>query len=67
MKVPQVTVIDEVGNVLGIMQRQVLMIREMEKDQKPEEVQINFKVFVNCVKDGQNDIYEPQKQAKVLS
>ena len=33
----------------------------MEKDQKSEEVQISFKVYVDHVKDGQNDIYEPQE------
>ena len=33
----------------------------MEKDQKSEEVQISFKMFVNRVKDGPNDIYEPQE------
>ena len=51
----QVTVIDEV------MQRQVLTIWEMEMDQKPEEVQISFKVYVNRVKDGESDIYEPRE------
>ena len=43
------------------MLRQALTIREMEKDQKPEEVQISFKAYVNRVKDGQNDINEPQE------
>ena len=61
MKVPQVTVVDEVAKVSGIMQRQVLTIQEMEKGQKPEEVQISFRVFVKRVQDGQNDIYEPQE------
>ena len=37
------------------------MIQEMQKDQKPEEVQINLKVYVDRAKDGQNDILEPQK------
>ena len=41
MKVHQVTVIDEVAKVPGITQRQVL------KDQRPEELQISFKVYVN--------------------
>ena len=61
MKVPLVTVIDEVAKVSGVMQRQVLTIREVEKDQKPEEAQVSFKVCVHRVKDGQNDIYEPQE------
>ena len=43
------------------MQRQVLTIWEMEKEQKPEEVQISFKVDVNSVKDIENDIYESQE------
>ena len=58
MKVPQVTLIDVVAKVSGIMQRHVLTIQEMEKDQKPQEVQISYKVFVNRMQDGQNDIYE---------
>ena len=33
----------------------------MEQDQKPEEVQSSFKVYVNRVEDGQNDIYQPQE------
>ena len=61
VKVPQGTVIDEVAKVSGIMQRQVLTIQEMEKDQKPEEVQISCKVFVNRAQEGQNDIYETQE------
>ena len=39
----------------------LLTIREIEKDQKPEEVQISFKIFFNHVKDGQNDILESQE------
>ena len=31
------------------------MIQEMQKDQKPEEAQISFKVFLDHAKDGQND------------
>ena len=46
MKVPQVPVIDEVAKVSRIMQRHVLTIQEMEKDQKPEDVQVSYKVFV---------------------
>ena len=61
VKVPQVQVIDEVAKVPRSMRRQVLMIQEMQKDQKHEEVQISFKVYVDRVKDGQNDTPEPQK------
>ena len=43
------TLVDEVAKVPGVMQRQVLTIREMQKDQKPEEVQISVKVYVNRV------------------
>ena len=40
VKVTQVQVIDEVVKVLRSMRRQVPMIQEMQKDQKPEGVQI---------------------------
>ena len=48
-------VIDEVAKVPRSMRRQVPMIQEMQKDQKPEEVQISFLVYVDHAKDGQND------------
>ena len=37
------------------------MIQEMQKDQKPEEVQISFKVYVDHAKDGQNDTMSCKK------
>ena len=40
VKVTQVQVIDEVAKVTRSMWRQVPMIQEMQKDQKPEGVQI---------------------------
>ena len=40
-----VKVIDEVAKVSRSMRRQVPMIQEMQKDQKPEEVQISFEVY----------------------
>ena len=43
------------------------MIQEMQKDQKPEEVQISFKVYVDHVKDGQNDMPELQKGCTTLT
>ena len=36
------------------------MIRETQKVQKPEEVQINFMEHVDHMKDGQDDVSEPQ-------
>ena len=39
------------------------MIQEMQKDQKPEELQISFKVYVDHAKDGQNDT--PELQSRV--
>ena len=54
-------VIDEVAKVPRSMRRQVRMVQEMQKDQKPEEVQINLKVYVDRAKGGQNDNLEPQK------
>ena len=48
-------VIDEVAKVPRSMRRQVPMIHEMQKDQKPEEVQISFKEYVDHANDGQND------------
>ena len=49
-------VIDEVATVSRSMRRQVPIIHEMQKDQKPEEVQISFKEYVDHAKDGQNDM-----------
>ena len=60
-KVPQVQVIEKVAKLPRSMRRQVLMIQEMQKDQKHEEVQISFKVYVDRVKDGQNDTPDLQK------
>ena len=48
------------------MRRQVPTIWEMQKDQKPEEVQINFKVYVDHAKDGQNDTMSCMKGAPHL-
>ena len=47
VKVPQLHVIDEVVKVLRSVQRQVPMIQEMQQDQKPEEAQISFKMYVD--------------------
>ena len=47
MKVPQLQVIDEVAKVPRSIQRQVPMIQEMQQDQKPEEAQISFKMYVD--------------------
>ena len=47
VQVPQVHVIDEVAKVPRSMRRQVPMIQEMQQDQKPEEAQISFKMYVN--------------------
>ena len=47
VKVPQLQVIDEVVKVLRSVQRQVPMIQEMQQDQKPEEAQISFKMYVD--------------------
>ena len=48
-------VIDEVAKVPRSMQGQVPKTQEVQKDQKLEEVQIGFKVYVDHAKDGQND------------
>ena len=57
-------VIDEVAKVpQEHARRQVPMISEMQKDQKPEEVQISFKVNVDLAKDGQNDTMSCMKGA----
>ena len=40
-------VIDEVVKVPRSAQRQVPMIQEMQQDQKPEEAQISFKMYVD--------------------
>ena len=42
------------------------MIQEMQNDQKPEEVQISFKVYVDHAKDGQNDTMSCTKGAPHL-
>ena len=47
MKVPQLQVIDEVAKVPRSTQRQVPMILEMLQDQKLEEVQISFEMYVD--------------------
>ena len=47
MKVPQLQVIDEVAKVPRSIQRQVPMIQEMQQDQKPEEAQMSFKMYVD--------------------
>ena len=47
VKVPQVQIIDEVAKVRKSMQRQVPMIQEMQREQKPEEVQISFRECVD--------------------
>ena len=47
VKVPQLQVIDEVAKVPRSVQRQVPMIQEMQQDQKPEEVQMSFKMYVD--------------------
>ena len=59
-------VIDEVAKVPRSMRRQVPMIQEMQKVQKPEEVQISFKVYVDHAKDGQNDTMSCMKGAPHL-
>ena len=46
MKVLQLQVIDEVVKVPRSVQRQVPMIQEMQ-DQKPEEAQMSFKMYVD--------------------
>ena len=65
MKVPQLQVIDEVAKVPRSMRRQVPMIQEMQKDQKPE-VQMSFKVYVDHGNDGQNDTMSCTKGAPHL-
>ena len=47
MNVPQLQVIDEVVKVPRSIQRQVPVIQEMQQVQKPEEVQISFKMYVD--------------------
>ena len=48
MKVPQLRVIDEVAKVHRSIQRQVPMIQdETQKDQKPEEMQMSNKMYVD--------------------
>ena len=47
VKVPQLQVTDEVVKVLRSVQRQVPMIQEMQQDQKPEEAQMSFKMYVD--------------------
>ena len=47
VKVSQLQVIDEVVKVLRSVQRQVPMIQEMQQDQKPEEAQMSFKMYVD--------------------
>ena len=47
VKVPQLQVIDEVVKVPRSVQRQVPMIQEIQQDQKPEEAQISFKMYVD--------------------
>ena len=57
---------DEVAKVPRSMRRQVPMIQEMQNDQKPEEVQISFKVYVDQAKDGQIDTMSCTKGAPHL-
>ena len=59
-------VIDEVAKVPRSMRRQVPMIQEMQKDQKPDEVQISFSVYADHAKDGQNDTLSCMKGAPHL-
>ena len=59
-------VIDEAAKIPRSMRRRVPMIQEMQKDQKPEEVQISFKVYVDHAKDGQNDTMSCMKGAPHL-
>ena len=66
MKVPRLQVIDEVAKVPRSRRRQVPMIQEMQKEKKPEEVQISFKVCVDHAKDGQNDSMSCMKGAPHL-
>ena len=40
-------VIDEFAKVPRSIQRQVPMIQEMQQDQKPEEAQMSFKMYVD--------------------
>ena len=47
VKVPPLPVIDEVVKVLRSVQRQVPMIQEKQQDQKPEEAQMSFKMYVD--------------------
>ena len=47
MKVPQLQVFDEFAKVPKSIQRQVPMIQEMQQDQKPEETQMSFKMYVD--------------------
>ena len=59
-KVPQVQVIDEAAKVPRSMRRQVPMIQEMQKDQKPEEVQISFSLYL----EGRMDEAEGQTETR---
>ena len=67
VKVAELQVIDEVAKVPRSMRRRVPMIQEMQKDQKPEEVQIRNKMYVDHAKDGQNDTAELKNVCTTLS
>ena len=60
VKVPQVQVIDEVAKVSRSMRRQVPLIQEMQKDQKPEEVQTSFSSYLK----GRMDKAEVQTKTR---
>ena len=47
VKVPLLQVIDEAAKVPRSVQKQVPMIQEMQQDQKPEEAQMSFKMYVD--------------------
>ena len=57
---------DQTQKVTMSTLKQVAMIQETQKDQKPEEVQISFKVYVDHAKDGQNDTMSCMKGAPHL-
>ena len=60
MKVPQLQVIDESAKVPRGIQRQVPMIQEMQQDQKPEETQISFKMYVSTAAQGAKSVHHTQ-------
>ena len=61
---PQVDVIDEVAKVPRSMRRQVPMIQELQKDPKPEEVQISFSPHLTSSEKVMPDVREARVRGR---